>query len=122
MSSTDVEKLYNEHIKPLPAAERLRLLAAIARDISPEARENCSTMELEGLGAEIWQGVDAQEYINALRQEWEERPAANEARRKWSEVAGIAPDMTQGADAQTRVTDERRAADAQREPQRTGER
>lgn len=33
-----------------------------------------SLLELEGLGAEIWNGVDAQDYVNALRDEWETRP------------------------------------------------
>jgi hypothetical protein len=32
-------------------------------------------MELRGLGKEIWQGVDAQEYVNRLRDEWD-RPNA----------------------------------------------
>jgi hypothetical protein len=31
-----------------------------------------SLLELEGLGAEIWEGVDAQEYVDELRDEWEE--------------------------------------------------
>lgn len=29
-----------------------------------------SIMELRGLGREIWEGVDAQEYVNDLRGEW----------------------------------------------------
>ncbi len=73
MSSTNVEKLYVEQIKSLPAAERLRLLAVIARDIAPEVEKTRSIMELEGLGAEIWQGVDAQERVNELRDEWNHR-------------------------------------------------
>lgn len=32
-----------------------------------------SLRELRGLGKEIWQGIDAQEYINELRDEWKER-------------------------------------------------
>ena len=32
-----------------------------------------SILEFEGLGAEIWQGIDAQEYLNELRDEWDER-------------------------------------------------
>lgn len=28
--------------------------------------------ELRGLGKELWQGVDAQEYVNQLRDEWDE--------------------------------------------------
>lgn len=75
MSSTDVEKLYAEQIKPLPAHERLRLLAAIARDLTPEAQKTRSILELEGLGADVWQGVDAQDYVNELRAEWDDRPA-----------------------------------------------
>ena len=74
MSVIDVEKLYAEQIKPLPATERLRLLAVIARDLAPEEKELHSIMELEGLGAEIWEGVDAQEYVNELREEWDHRP------------------------------------------------
>ncbi|MCI0710467.1 MAG: hypothetical protein L0154_09935 [Chloroflexi bacterium] len=27
--------------------------------------------ELRGLGKELWQGVDAQEYVNQLRDEWD---------------------------------------------------
>ena len=27
--------------------------------------------ELRGLGKEIWQGIDAQKYVRALRDEWE---------------------------------------------------
>lgn len=29
-----------------------------------------SIMELEGLGKEIWQGIDAQEYVNQERASW----------------------------------------------------
>ena len=32
-----------------------------------------SLMELEGLGKEIWEGVDAAEYIRELRDEWNHR-------------------------------------------------
>ena len=30
-----------------------------------------SILDLEGAGAELWQGQDAQEYVNATRDEWE---------------------------------------------------
>jgi hypothetical protein len=33
-----------------------------------------SLLELEGLGAELWHGVDAQEYVDELRREWDHRP------------------------------------------------
>jgi hypothetical protein len=32
-----------------------------------------SVLELVGLGAEIWEGIDAQDYVNQLRSEWDER-------------------------------------------------
>jgi|YNPNPStandDraft_1061719.scaffolds.fasta_scaffold51535_3 excisionase family DNA binding protein len=33
-----------------------------------------SIMELHGLGREIWEGIDAQEYVNELRKEWDPHP------------------------------------------------
>lgn len=74
--SNNIEDVYQQHILPLSRAEQLRLLARIAENLSqlPERGENtCSIMELHGLGAEIWKGVDAQEYVNELRSEWEHR-------------------------------------------------
>lgn len=40
----------------------------------PPAPPRRSIMELHGLGAEIWEGIDAQEYVNELRKEWDHRP------------------------------------------------
>ena len=67
-----------EEIKALSIAERKRLIGAIVdtltepeADIEPKER---SILEFEGVGAEMWQGVDAQEYVNKLRGEWDERP------------------------------------------------
>ncbi len=39
-----------------------------------EAPKQHSIMELAGLGAEIWEGIDPQEYIRQLRSEWDDRP------------------------------------------------
>lgn len=72
-----VEEIYRQHIKPLSATERLRLVARMTADLAEENDENPqkrSIMELHGLGAEIWRGIDAQEYVNKLRDEWEHRP------------------------------------------------
>jgi hypothetical protein len=41
-------------------------VAARARDISEPPLHDIR--ELKGLGAEIWEGIDAQEYVNALRE------------------------------------------------------
>lgn len=56
----------------LTSDEQLRLLEDIVaivrrRMISLPRR---SIMELEGLGKEIWQGVDAQEYVDQERDSW----------------------------------------------------
>ena len=77
-ANPDVEALYVRHIKPLPPEDRLRLLAVIARDLAlvsgPGQPRERSLLELEGLGAEIWQGVDARAYVDQLRAEWDQRP------------------------------------------------
>ena len=74
----DLDALYARHIKPLPPEDRLRLLAVIARDLalvgSPGQPRERSLLELEGLGADLWQGVDAQAYVDKLRAEWDRRP------------------------------------------------
>lgn len=73
-----VEQLYERHIKPLQPAERLRLAAIITQDLATnvthEKPGQRSLLELEGLGAEIWESIDAQEYVNQLRAEWDHRP------------------------------------------------
>ncbi|MBI3946162.1 MAG: hypothetical protein HY321_09610 [Armatimonadetes bacterium] len=71
-----MDEIYERHIKPLPAADRLRLLALTARELADSAAEapKRSLLELEGLGSHIWEGIDAQEYVNELRKEWDHRP------------------------------------------------
>lgn len=79
----NVEELYETQLSRLSSTERLRLLALLANGLTgslaaPEEGAH-SLLELEGLGAEAWQGsdgqpVDAQEYVNQLRDEWEQRP------------------------------------------------
>jgi hypothetical protein len=73
MTSNELDQLYEQQIKPLPPAIRLQLLARIAQDLAAPAQErrDRSIMELHGLGAEIWQGIDAQQYVNELRDEWD---------------------------------------------------
>jgi hypothetical protein len=54
------------------------LVALISRGLvdidDDDDGEEHSILELEGLGAEMWKDVDAQEYVNALRDEWDHRP------------------------------------------------
>jgi len=78
MGTLTTEQLYEQQIKSLPASERLRLVAIIAHDLATitttERPRQRSLLELEGLGAEIWEGIDAQEYVDELRKEWDHRP------------------------------------------------
>ncbi|MGI9036288.1 MAG: hypothetical protein ACR2GD_09650 [Pyrinomonadaceae bacterium] len=71
-----IEEIYQQYIKPLPNNEKLRLIAKVSNDLVENETEKPkrSIMELHGLGAEIWEGVDAQKYVNELRDEWEHRP------------------------------------------------
>jgi hypothetical protein len=71
-----VEEIYQQYIKPLPNNEKLRLIAKVSYDLAENEAEapKRSIMELHGLGKEIWEGIDAQEYVNELRSEWEHRP------------------------------------------------
>lgn len=79
MATISVEEIYERHVKPLSAAERLRLLEMTSRDLATESAISAgepkrSIMELHGLGKEIWEGIDAQKYVNTLRSEWDHRP------------------------------------------------
>jgi hypothetical protein len=44
------------------------LTARVAKDAPSEPKH--SILELRGLGAEIWEGIDAQEYVNRERASW----------------------------------------------------
>jgi acyl-CoA reductase-like NAD-dependent aldehyde dehydrogenase len=62
-----VEELI-EAASRLTPEERARLLRALAEDaIEPEHE----ITELEGLGKEVWNNIDAQDYVNAERDSWE---------------------------------------------------
>ena len=74
-----VEKIYKRHIRSLPVHEQQQLLELIERDLATQSALTSSVpkhsiMELHGLGKEIWKGIDAQEYVNKLRKEWDHRP------------------------------------------------
>lgn len=56
----------------LSRAEQLRLLSDLADYLRAEssAETRTSILELQGLGKEIWQGIDAQEYVDRERASW----------------------------------------------------
>jgi hypothetical protein len=63
-----------EQAKTLTQAEREELIQRLhALPVVPEPEEEYSILDLAGLGKKIWQDVDAQEYVNELRDEWDHR-------------------------------------------------
>ncbi len=64
--------------RALPVDERKRLIGLIVDTLTEQegvepARKQRSILELAGLGADAWEGIDPQEYIDRLRDEWDER-------------------------------------------------
>ena len=63
------------YARRLTDTEQLRLLedlaAVIRQQQTEEAEESLhSLLELEGLGAELWEGIDPQKYIEEERKSW----------------------------------------------------
>lgn len=77
MSSLTVHDIYVRHIRALSTSERLRLAALILDDLADvdvgEAPE-FGVLELYGAAADNPVGMDAQEYVNQMRDEWDHRP------------------------------------------------
>lgn len=73
--SSNTRHIYDEHIKPLSREQQAELLALLRNELEngDDRGQQHSILELAGLGKEIWQGVDANEYVKKLRDEWEER-------------------------------------------------
>lgn len=63
-----------EQAKVLSYQERKALVKLLIDTLEEPAPEKHSILELAGLGKEVWEGIDAQEYVNQLRSEWNHRP------------------------------------------------
>ncbi len=63
-----------EQAKSLTPEEQLKLVedlsSLIRQQVKMTPKSQRSILELRGLGKEIWQGIDAQEYINQERDSW----------------------------------------------------
>jgi hypothetical protein len=61
------------NVESLSRSEQLRLISELAEHLrvhtAPENRT--SILELQGLGKEIWQGLEAQEYVDRERNSWD---------------------------------------------------
>ncbi|WP_133510674.1 hypothetical protein [Candidatus Thiosymbion oneisti] len=72
----NIEQLYQQYINPIPATEQLELISLISKKLivkSEQDRKQRRLVELEGLGSKIWEGVNAQKYVDELRDEWNHR-------------------------------------------------
>lgn len=66
-----------EEIRALPVEDRKQLIMVIVDSLTepvPLPPRKKSLLELEGLGEEIWAGVNTDEYINQMRDEWDKHP------------------------------------------------
>ncbi|MBI3210742.1 MAG: hypothetical protein HYZ37_17805 [Candidatus Solibacter usitatus] len=62
-------------IQSLPPSDQLRLVAEVithlAGSIHDSPRPTRSLLELQGLGKEIWQNIDVDEYLREERASWD---------------------------------------------------
>jgi hypothetical protein len=76
MSNKKETLTYNDYVrgiqtlKPEEQLSLIELLSAGLKKSITEKRIKHSILELEGLGAEIWEGIDAQEYVRKERESW----------------------------------------------------
>ena len=71
-----IHELYEQHIKPLSTVDQMRLVELIAHGLAAtihDITQSRSLLDLEGLGEDIWQGIDPQVYVTELRKEWDQR-------------------------------------------------
>lgn len=77
--SAHAREVYDAHVRGLPRDVQLQLVAVIADEASLHNEPGTTPrspklLDLAGLGAEIWQGVDAGDYVRELRDEWDRLP------------------------------------------------
>ncbi len=69
-----IREFYEQHVRALPLNDRLLLMQMISDDIEANSDDHSpGVAELEGLGAEMWVGIEAQDQVRGLREEWEQR-------------------------------------------------
>ena len=76
MTTRKTSLSYNDYvrgIRSLKPEEQLSLVEVISVGLKTAMRKQTikhSIMELEGLGADIWKGIDAQRYVHEERESW----------------------------------------------------
>jgi len=59
-----------ERISKRPRQQKARLLAELPSLVRKDDGPKLDIMDLAGLGKEIWEGIDAQEYVDRERDSW----------------------------------------------------
>jgi hypothetical protein len=76
MSTSAYQQVLHQVLKLSPE-EQLQLIADLIENIRQtcriEAKPRYSIMELKGLGKEVWQGIDVDQYIAEERASWDDR-------------------------------------------------
>jgi len=72
MTSSKSEMIYKE-ISQLKNNEKMILLSKLMLEISTyiERDRRLNIYDIKGVGKEVWEGIDAQEYVNKERASWE---------------------------------------------------
>jgi hypothetical protein len=65
--STEEYRTIRNQVQGLSTEEQFRLLEDLVAMLKKKSRPRHSILELEGLGKEIWEGVDVDEYIRQSR-------------------------------------------------------
>jgi hypothetical protein len=58
-------------LKPEEQLSLVEIISAILKIILRKKKVKHSILELEGLGADVWKGIDAQQYVRNEREAWD---------------------------------------------------
>lgn len=72
MGELAVETIYR-HISKLKNSDKKVLLTKLIAEISihDTEKQNLNIYDLKGVGKEVWNNIDAQEYVDSERASWE---------------------------------------------------
>jgi len=75
MEAKKISITYNDYVRGiqfLNVEEQLALLELISTGLKKKIgrKKKSSIMQLEGLGADVWNGIDAHDYLQKERESW----------------------------------------------------
>ncbi len=72
----EMQERLREKAKRRGLEEKAYVQTVVMRDLSleePDSDRPYSVMDFYGVGRDTWKGVDVQEYVNEMRDEWDKR-------------------------------------------------